>query len=452
MATRWKNFSLSLTTKIIAFIITVACFSGALTMFINVMVTNDGNFKIAFEQDYYLGQDFINDSTRVMQDIMDVTTRYQNEEHILTGASLSEADLTRRKDQLFDEFQWDSRRNNPNLTREENYNIFEQKYADRIAAIKDQLIKEELTEYRRTLQRLGENQGIYYYGRSGDFVFSNLPEQSAGYSYLQSLPAYIIYDGGSQTVSPALLKENQRYQQLQIPGYAEKLGAQDAVSLGFSQEFLAPRMAQWEEVQALAAASLYQMVALLAALGAAFIYLLWAIGRKPEDDEIHLNSIDSIYTDVNLLLCFLLIGLWFGIMAGLGIYGPQQFVFVVSRVIAIPGLLLVLALVKHLKNRSLVKHSLVYALFRQLFVFISDVYNNGSVAVKVVLLVIGYPIIVGLTMFMFPITLGVAAWLALKKVKELNTIKEGVQRVKGGDIHHKWIFSCRSKQELYHRS
>lgn len=436
MATRWKNFSLSLTTKIIAFIIAVVCFSGALTMFINVMITNDGSFKIAFEKDYYLGQGFINESAQIMRDIVDVTTRYQSEEHILSGGSIQETDVTERENRLFDEFQSESRRYNPNLTRAENYTIFEQEYKERIASIKEQLIKEDLTDYRRTLQRLGENQGVYYYGRSGDFVFSNLPDQSAGYSYLQSLPAYIVFDNGNQTVSPARIKENPRYQNLQSPILSENLGIQDVVCLGFSQEFLEPRIAQWEEVQSLAAASLYQMVGLLAALGAAFIYLLWAIGRKPEDDEIHLNTIDGIYTDINLFLCFMLIGLWFGIMAVLGIYGPQQFVFLVSLVIAIPGLLLMLALAKHLKNRSLIMHSLIYALFRQLFVFISDVYNNGSTAVKVVLLVIGYPIIVGLTMFIFPITLGIAAWLALKKVKELNTIKEGVQRVKAGDLHH----------------
>jgi signal transduction histidine kinase len=37
---------------------------------------------------------------------------------------------------------------------------------------------------------------------------------------------------------------------------------------------------------------------------------------------------------------------------------------------------------------------------------------------------------------MFPVTLAVAAWLAFKKVKELNAIKEGIQRVKAGDIHY----------------
>ncbi|MFC6601525.1 histidine kinase dimerization/phospho-acceptor domain-containing protein [Ectobacillus funiculus] len=37
---------------------------------------------------------------------------------------------------------------------------------------------------------------------------------------------------------------------------------------------------------------------------------------------------------------------------------------------------------------------------------------------------------------MFPVTLGVAAWFALKKIRTFNTIKEGVERVKDGDIHH----------------
>ncbi|MCW2279502.1 hypothetical protein [Heliophilum fasciatum] len=197
--------------------------------------------------------------------------------------------------------------------------------------------------------------------------------------------------------------------------------------LGFSQEFLAPRMAQWEKDKALAAVRLNQITALLAGLAAAFIYLLWAIGRKAEDDQVHINAIDRIYTDVNLLLCFILIGLWLGIMAQIGMFRTNPLAFTVTLVIAIPGLLLVLSLVKHIKNRSLLKHSLLYAIFRQLFVFIGDVYNSGSVAVKVVLLVIGYPIIVGLTLFIFPITLGVAAWLALRKIKELNTIKEGVK-------------------------
>ncbi|HWQ70980.1 MAG TPA: HAMP domain-containing sensor histidine kinase, partial [Desulfitobacteriaceae bacterium] len=59
------------------------------------------------------------------------------------------------------------------------------------------------------------------------------------------------------------------------------------------------------------------------------------------------------------------------------------------------------------------------------------------VGVKVILIVIGYPLIVALTFFIFPLTIGAAAWLALKKVKEFNVLKEGVRRVRDGDLRHK---------------
>jgi signal transduction histidine kinase len=56
--------------------------------------------------------------------------------------------------------------------------------------------------------------------------------------------------------------------------------------------------------------------------------------------------------------------------------------------------------------------------------------------VKTVLIVIGYPILIALTFFMFPVTIAFAAWFALKKIKSFHTIKDGVARIKDGDIHH----------------
>jgi Signal transduction histidine kinase len=117
----------------------------------------------------------------------------------------------------------------------------------------------------------------------------------------------------------------------------------------------------------------------------------------------------------------------------LQIYAP---IFPITTLIAALGLILVLSLVKHLKNKTFIKHTLIYSIFYKIVEFIREVYNNGSVAVKVVLIVIGYPIIIALTFFMFPITLAVAAWLVLKKVKEFNAIKEGVKLVQAGDIHY----------------
>lgn len=110
--------------------------------------------------------------------------------------------------------------------------------------------------------------------------------------------------------------------------------------------------------------------------------------------------------------------------------------FPLTIFLAACGLLLVLSLVKHLKNKTFIKHSLTYKIFHKVFIFFKDVYNSGSVAVKIIAIVIGYPLIVAATFFMFPVTIGITAWLALKKVKEYNAIKEGVQKVKDGDIYY----------------
>jgi len=137
----------------------------------------------------------------------------------------------------------------------------------------------------------------------------------------------------------------------------------------------------------------------------------------------------------------LLIALWVAIMIQL--YHSKIFglTFPITLPIATVGLVLVLSLVKHLKNRTFVKHTFIYSVFHKLYKFIQDIYNSGSVGVKVILIVIGYPAAVAITFFMFPVTIGVAAWLALKKVKEFKAIKEGVRQVRDGDIRHKVTIS-----------
>jgi signal transduction histidine kinase len=93
-------------------------------------------------------------------------------------------------------------------------------------------------------------------------------------------------------------------------------------------------------------------------------------------------------------------------------------------------------MVRHFKNRTFFKHTLIYQLIKGLIQFVRNVYDSGNVGVKTVLIVIGYPLLIALTFFMFPITIGIAAWFALKKVKSFKAIKDGVERIKNGEIHH----------------
>ena len=115
----------------------------------------------------------------------------------------------------------------------------------------------------------------------------------------------------------------------------------------------------------------------------------------------------------------------------------DEMIIPITIPIAILGLYLILSLVKHLKNRTFFKHTLIFQYSHKLYYFLEMYMKAEVLAVKTVLLVIGYPILVALTFFMFPITLGIAAWFAFKKVKSFKAIQEGVERIKDGDLHHR---------------
>lgn len=435
MDIRWKKYSHSLITKIIVFLLVILCFSCAITIFTDVAILRHGDFAIVFEESYYQGADYLRESTEIVASLRQITKEYKNEEHILKGGTLTENQLKRAEDNLFSDFEYNSKSHNPNLSRAENYQIFQEVYADKIAQQRAELIQEDLRQYKAALRTLERYQGLIYYAKVSEVEITNNPGTAK--EYYESFPSFLIFDGAEQQVQayPLEIKENPRYGWL--PSEVSQFAQQDVLYVAFTDEFLSPRMEEWRQNKAFVTYSLKQLAGFLAGLAAAFIYLLIVIGRKPgEEQGVHLSVVDRLSNDFKLVLCLALIALWVGFMNTAHYFNSFKLTFPVTLVIAAGGLILVLSLVKHLKNGTLIKNTIIFTIFYSIFKFIRDIYDSGSVGVKIVLIVIGYPILVAATFFMFPITIGAAAWLTQKKVKEFKAIKEGVQKVKDGDIHH----------------
>lgn len=433
MDTKWKNFSHATITKLIVFIIAVSCFSGAITIFFDTYRTHSNDFRVMNENSYFLSEDYISEINDILNNLRRITQEYKNEEFILSGNTITSDEIKTATDTLFEEFTYNSNRYNPKLSNEENYVIFKDEYADRISLIRDRLIQDDLREYNSALRYLEEYEGVIYYNKTGDIEFTNSSDKTA--EYFKTFPSYIVLAGYQQDIFPQDIKTNSSYGWLQST--IDQFNQQDVTYIAFADQFLNPRITEWKAAKTLVANSLDQIAGLTLGFFLAFLYLLWGTGRRPqEDDTVHFISIDRIYNDLNLCLCGLLIASEVGALVVLDQLKLYKFVFPVTFIIAAAGLVLVLAMVKHLKNKSFLRHTLTYVIFYKLFVFVKDIYSTGTTAVKVVLIIIGYPIIAGLTFFMFPITIGIACWLALKKVKEFNLIKAGVQLVKDGDLHH----------------
>ncbi|HBV87687.1 MAG TPA: two-component sensor histidine kinase [Desulfosporosinus sp.] len=433
MDIKWKKYSHLVVIKLIAIIVAIVCFTSALMIFVNIVIIKNADFGIAFEESYFLGTDYVSDSSNILTSLRNITENYKSEEHILKGGSLKEIEIRQREENLFWDFQNNSRSYNPNLTHEENYVLFKEVYAAELTELKDRLITEELQAYNSVLRELEKYQGLIYYAVDSETVFTNSTNKTK--EYFQSFPSYMVFDGPEYKVFPQEIQENPHY--YWITSNTNQLGHQDKMYIAFNEEFLNSRIGEWKENKVLVTKGLYQITGFSLGLALALIYLLVVIGRKNgESQETPLNVVDRIYNDFKIVICFTLIAIWIAAISQINHVPIYNLMYPVTLFIASLGLIFLLSFVKHLKNKTFLKHTLFYAIFYKIFKFIKEIYDSGSVGIKVVLIVIGYPVLVAITFFMFPITLGIAAWIALRKVKEFSAIKEGVKRVKEGDINY----------------
>lgn len=432
---KWKSYSHSIITKIIVFIVMTACFTGMVKNVAYVEIESDGEFGIVFEEDYFHSEAYIRESENIVNGLTRLISEFKNEEHVLNGGTIGEEEFRNEEERLFEDYQFNSKSYNPNLNEAENYEKFKEVYADKLSKARDELIRNELKEYHAILQNLTMVEGPIYYASDGENVYSNTEINEK--QRFKSYPSYLIFENYKREVYPKEVNENEY-----LPWIDESLdeldpGSNAVVYVAFPQEFLTQKIQDWKQDKVISEKGLSRLLAFLAGFILAFGYLSSVIGRKSfADREVYLHSIDKLYIDLNLLLSIVLTTLWVALLDGVNVQNLDKLVIPITFIFAVPLFFLILSLVRHLKNRTFFKHTLIFTVIYQLFKFIKNVYDSGSVAVKTVLLVIGYPLLVAATFFIFPITIGFAAWFAFKRVKAFTAIQEGVEKIKDGDIQH----------------
>ena len=448
-----KSYSHSIITKAIVFILVIVCFTGGIISLINTLEASNGDFKMTLDDNYLLSREYMSESTSILEDLTKLIIKYKSEEYILNGGTITEEQTRMEEENLFSDFQDNSNRYNHSLSSEENYEEFKKIYATEIDNIKSKLIQNDLREFKMLLQRLKDSKGVLYYTNDGTNTFTNSSKIEK--EYFKSHPSYMLFEGYETEIYPEEIKDNSHYNWMLedvIVRATEEINQlvqentidqeKNTIYIAFTEEYLNPKIKEWKENKEIMTDNLYSLVSFSLGLAISFIYLAIVVGRKSfKDKELHLNSIDRLPNDVNLLLCFTLMMISIVFIDNIG-YRTQRFhelnkvTIPTISFIASLGLILVISLIKHFKNNTLIKNTLTYTICYKLYKFTKHVYNSGSVGVKIVVIVIIYPALVAGTFFIFPITIGLAAWLALKKVKEFNEIKEGVEKIKDGDMNH----------------
>lgn len=419
MGIKLRNISHALITKVVVFVIAVVCLTGTAKAIFN-MELNEVHLSSINQDNYFESRAFADESYSLISSLAQLIGNYKSEEHILSGKTLTEDDIFRY-----------SYNYNPNLSREENKRIYQEQYADEINSEKDEIMREQVREFHRLRSTLEAYEGIVFYASDGEHVFSNSELNTK--EQFESFGAYMLFEDFQQTLYPNEVKES-RYLDY-FTHHVEELNPQtDVFYVAFKKPYLEQKMKEWENNKAIAKNFLNEFIVFLAGFIVSFVYLIIVIGRTSfKDKEVHFHAIDKLYNDLNIVIVVSLTALWISMIVEV----LQEMYMLLTVPIIIIVLLMILSLVKHIKNRSLLQHTLIYQILKKVCLAVKNVFDNGSVGVKTVLLVIGYPIVVAATFFVFPITIGLAAWFAMKKVKSFNRIKEGVEQIKNGDLHHR---------------
>ncbi|MDZ5472354.1 HAMP domain-containing sensor histidine kinase [Bacillus sp. 31A1R] len=433
MDIKLKKYSHSVITKTIAFIIAIVCFTGVIRAIVEVEFVNNGQFDIVIEDEYFEGRAFAQENGNLIGDLTRLLGEYKNEEHILSGKTISQDEWRSVEENLYSEFQYYSRSYNPQLNEENNFKKFKEEYGDKLSQAKDQLIREDLREFHLLLQSI-EDSDLIYFASDGTNEFKNSTWTEK--EQFKNYPSYMLFEEYKRELYPKATEENEHLNMITNP--LNELNLENTVIyVAFPEEFLTLRLEEWQAKKVIVVKNVNQLFGFLTGFILSFSYLVLIVGRKSfKDQELHFHSANKLYNDINIILCIMLMIIWLALVEDV-FENIENMIIPVTIPVAALGLFLILLLVKHFKNRTFFKHTLIFTLIHKLVKFIGDVYHSGSVGVKTVLLVIGYPIVIALTFFMFPVTIGLAAWFALKKIKTFHSIQSGVERIKEGNLHHR---------------
>ena len=245
----------------------------------------------------------------------------------------------------------------------------------------------------------------------------------------------------------------------------------------FTDAQAAPIKAEWETQKTQITGVLHQAIVLTCIALVLFVYLLFVTGRKPEDEDVHLVTIDRLPVEVNVLCFWAVLGTAGGL--NLALMGellngtndmsimlvPSILFFVAAFAFALE---LTLSLVRVIKNRSFVQQcwsirfvrwcwrtavklceSLWHGLGRLRRIFARALFGNYKTR-NVVLLFTAYSAVlaffaavfggVGGSFFVFvfgTVWFLAAGYFLIKRITGFERIVDALRRLRAGDLSFK---------------
>ena len=346
---------------------------------------------------------------------INLVLRYKSEQNILDGNTVSAADINAQEQSLYNEHSDDIEQelsgtgtDPANVTQEMVQQKFQEEYKSDIANIKNDLIQGQIKDFRGALATLQDNPNIYYYLNVGGKILSNKDFKTISKSKFGYI-SDAVYGPDNTTV-------------VEQGAFAFKEGYVNRLVSGIRATQHAIRV----DLVIVACC----LLASLLGLG----YLIFAAGKKASDPlkGVHLLAVDKLYNEVTLALLalcgFALWGCAFMILKKLF---NQVFMLVMLAAVALLATALILMLVRHLKNRTMLKHTLIFTALRVASKGAAKVFSGGSLLVKSLVLVGVLGLLTALP-WAFLFTVPLALFLTYRQVTRYLALKKGVAQIRDG--------------------
>lgn len=392
----------------------IGCVAGTIYAATNILKMTNGNIEMIFENSYLESSVFQMDNVHTINQLAYLIDTYKSEENILEGNTIDEDELQSRMEEVY----WDEK--------DEAYSEPDVKEK------KQEMIAEDLENFQMILNNLEKEKEPLYYVTDGEHTFTNTKQTKK--EEFEQYPVYYISEGYDWEIYPSELEQNNHlYRTPQM--YRGSNPENTKILVGYTENYIKAASSEWSEKRTAAMHHFYYLLGYVALFIVSFMYLMVTTGRKSLQDKIvYMNSVDKLYVDINIVLLMVLTCGWF--VFGIEMSALNWVIYPVTCIIVSGCVILLLSIIRHMKNKTFFKHSILYIVLHWLYTLVQDMYHSGSTGMKVIIIVIIYPLITAATLFLFPITIGVAVWLALRKVKDFQNIQDGAKMMRAGNVQH----------------
>jgi signal transduction histidine kinase len=287
--------------------------------------------------------------------------------------------------------------------------------------------------------------GLLYFATDGSNEISNTNNPSRDYYKLQNV--YILIDKKGLELRPENGFSSYSSSLLDTVEDIEDGIKKTAIYAAITDDGLLSRVEKWNsDREILIRNSVIILISIILVL-TCFVYMTVVTGRNFGDEEVHMTALDRLYPDFSMFLIIGIVSLcitqFYNILnMRFTSENLMRFIMLLSAAIAAAGFLIFFqSIVRHIKNGTLIKHSLIYCILLNILSAMTRIAAGGplmmkSIAAGMVLIGVSFYISTKIPLLLIPLTAGVVYYIYIK-VRKFLIIQDGIKMAKAGDYDFK---------------